>query len=187
MNDTGSRILVVDDELGIREGCKKILRSEGYEVETAGDGRAGLKLFKERENFAAAIIDLKMPQMNGIELIEKIHEHNKDVVLLVITAYATIGTAVEATKQGAYGYIPKPFTPDELLLAVRNGLEKRALSVEARRLREDREKRLLEVAFERCQFVMKGAMSFAGMADHFWKEYAEVIGNIHEHPELLDA
>jgi signal transduction histidine kinase len=157
MNDTGSKILVVDDELGIREGCKKILLSEGYEVETAGDGKAGLKLFKERGNFAAAIIDLKMPQMNGIELIEKIHEHNEEVVLLVITAYATIGTAVEATKQGAYGYIPKPFTPDELLLAVRNGLEKRALSVEARRLREDREKRLLEVAFERskCNTIIK--------------------------------
>ncbi len=157
MNDVTPKILVVDDELGIREGCRKILSSEGYEVETAGDGLAGFELFKERGDFIAVIIDLKMPQMDGIELVEKIHEHDGDAVLLVITAYATINTAVEATKQGAYGYIPKPFTPDELLLAVKNGLEKRVLSIEAKRLREDREKRLLEVAFERskCNTIIK--------------------------------
>ncbi|MBA7708977.1 Sensor histidine kinase RcsC [subsurface metagenome] len=157
MNDGSLRILVVDDELGIREGCRKILLSAGYEVETAADGLAGLKLFKERGPFAAVLIDLKMPRMNGIELIEKIHEHDEDTVLLVITAYATIDTAVEVTKQGAYGYIPKPFAPNELLLPVKNGLEKRALSIEAKRLREDREKRLLEVAFERskCNTIIK--------------------------------
>jgi signal transduction histidine kinase len=151
MMDAPLRILVVDDEFGMREGCRKILASEGYEVETAEDGLAGLQLFKERGHFVAALIDLKMPRMTGIELIEKIRELNADILLLVITAYATIDTAVEATKRGAYGYIPKPFTPDELLLPVRRGLESRALSLEARRLREDRERRLLEVAFERSK------------------------------------
>ena len=70
---------------------------------------------------------------------------------IIITAHATIDTAVEGTKQGAYSYIPKPFTPDELLLAIKNGLERRALTMEARRLREERERRLLEVAAERSQ------------------------------------
>jgi len=151
MNDETVRILVVDDELGMREGCRKILEAEGYEVETAEDGLTGLGLFESRGDFAAALVDLKMPRMDGIDLIEKIHEQDRDVLLLVITAYATIETAVEATKRGAYGYIPKPFTPDELLLPVKNGLEKRALSLEARRLREEREKRLLVVAFERSK------------------------------------
>jgi two-component system phosphate regulon sensor histidine kinase PhoR len=151
MNDGALRILVVDDERGFREGCRKILTSEGYDVETAEDGVAGLELFKARGNFAAALVDLKMPRMDGIELIKRIHEYDEDAVLLVITAYATIDTAVEVTKRGAYAYIPKPFTPDEVLLPVKNGLERRALSIEAKRLREERENRLLEVAYERSK------------------------------------
>jgi len=145
------RILVVDDEAGMREGCRRILSDEGYDVETAGDGVEGLERFKERGPFAAALVDLKMPRMGGIELLEHLRQLDPDTVILVVTAYATIDTAVEATKRGAYGYIPKPFTPDELLLPVRNGLERRALALEARRLREERQNRLLEVAFERSK------------------------------------
>ncbi|MEW6355908.1 MAG: ATP-binding protein [Planctomycetota bacterium] len=151
MSDEPVRILVVDDELGMREGCRKILTAEGFEVETAADGMAGLEIFEKRRNFAAALIDMKMPRMDGVQLIEKIRQQNDDIVLLVITAYATIETAVEATKRGAYGYIPKPFTPDELLLAVRNGLERRELILRAKRLQEERERRMLEVAYERSQ------------------------------------
>ena len=151
MNDEALPILVVDDERGMREGCRKILAAEGYEVETAEDGAAGLDVFKKRGRFAAVLVDLKMPRMGGIELMERMREHDEDVVLLVITAYATIDTAVEATKRGADDYIPKPFTPDELLLAVRTNIEKRALSIEAKRLRDEREKRLLELAFERSK------------------------------------
>ena len=151
MKEENPRILVVDDELGMREGCRKVLASEGYDVETADDGLAGLELFKKRGDFAGALIDLKMPRMGGIELIERIRDYDKDAVLLVITAYATIQTAVEATKCGADGYVPKPFTPDELLLPLRSSLEKRALSIEMNGLREEREKRLLELAFERSK------------------------------------
>jgi len=146
------RILVVDDEAGMREGCRRILLTEGYEVETAEDGLDALELFaKGNGRFSVALVDLKMPRMGGLELIEKLHERDEDIVLLVITAYATINTAVEATKRGAYGYIPKPFTPDELLLPVKNGLDRRALSIEAKRLRQERERRLLEVAIERSK------------------------------------
>ncbi len=151
MATAGQKILVVDDERGMREGCRKILVSEGYRVETAGDGKAGLDLFRREGDFDAALIDLKMPRMGGLELVEAIREEDQDIVLLVITAYASIQTAVEAVKRGAYGYIPKPFTPDELLLPVRNGLEKRALYQEAARLRQERERRLLEVAYERSK------------------------------------
>lgn len=151
MSDEAARILVVDDEFGIREGCRKALAAEGYRVETAEDGVAGLELFRTRGDFAAGLIDLKMPRMDGLELIAKIRELDEHVVLLVITAYATLDTAVEATKRGAYAYIVKPFTPDELLLPVNNGLERRALTMEAKRLRQEREERLLEVAFERSK------------------------------------
>jgi two-component system phosphate regulon sensor histidine kinase PhoR len=151
------RILVVDDELGMREGCRKVLTSEGYEVETAGDGLEGLELFQKDGSFSAAIVDIRMPRMDGIELIRRIHEIDEDAILLVITAYSTIDSAVEATKRGAYGYIPKPFTPDELLLPVKNGLEKRELTLKAKRLSEEREERLLEIALERskCNSIIK--------------------------------
>jgi two-component system phosphate regulon sensor histidine kinase PhoR len=151
MNEETVPILVVDDERGMREGCRKILTAEGYEVVTAEDGMAGLEVFKRQPGFAVALVDLKMPRMGGIQFIEQVRERDEDVVLLVITAYATIDTAVEATKRGADGYIPKPFTPDELVSAVRTNIDKRALTIEARRLREEREKRLLELAFERSK------------------------------------
>jgi len=151
MSDEIPRILVVDDELGMREGCRKVLTSEGYDVQTAQDGLAALELFTEPGDFAGALIDLKMPRMDGIELIEHIRAYDEDAVLLVITAYATIQTAVEATKLGADGYVPKPFTPDELLLPLRSNLQRRALSIETKRLREEREKRLLELTFERSK------------------------------------
>jgi signal transduction histidine kinase len=145
------RILVVDDELGVREGCRKILAAEGYEVLTAGDGKAGLEQLVDRGPFAVLLVDLQMPRMSGLELIQEARNRDPDIVPIIITAHATLDTAVEGTRQGAYSYIPKPFTPDELLLAIKNGLEKRALSIEARRLRGEREKRLLEVAAERSR------------------------------------
>jgi two-component system, OmpR family, phosphate regulon sensor histidine kinase PhoR len=143
------RILVVDDELGVREGCRKILAAEGYDVVTAGDGKAGLEQFAERGPFAVLLVDLQMPRMSGLELMREARSRDPDLLPIIITAHATIDTAVEGTRQGAYSYIPKPFTPDELLLAIKNGLERRTLALEARRLRAERERRLLELATER--------------------------------------
>jgi two-component system, OmpR family, phosphate regulon sensor histidine kinase PhoR len=145
------RILVVDDELGVREGCRKILAAEGYEVLTAGDGKAGLEQLIERGPFSVLLVDLQMPRMSGLELMQEARNRDPDIVSIIITAHATLDTAMEGTRQGAWSYIPKPFTPDELLLAIKNGLEKRALYLEARRLREEREKRLLELASERSR------------------------------------
>ena len=132
------RILVVDDEIGMRDGCRRILAAEGFAVDTAEDGLVALEKFQAAGGFDVVISDLKMPRMGGMDLIEALHKIDEDALLLVITAYATIDTAVDATKRGAYGYIPKPFTPDELLLHVRNGLEKRGLRLEAPQLGEER-------------------------------------------------
>jgi two-component system phosphate regulon sensor histidine kinase PhoR len=161
------RILVVDDELGVREGCRKILSAEGYQVTIAEDGQAGWEAFQAGAkpglppgakpgptpggSFAVLLVDLMMPRLTGLELIKRVREADPDVLPIIITAHATIDTAVEGTKQGAYSYIPKPFTPDELVLAIKNGLERRALTLEASRLREERERRLLEVAAERSK------------------------------------
>ena len=104
------RILVVDDELGVREGCRKILAAEGYDVVTAGDGKAGLEQFLERGPFSVLLVDLQMPRMSGLELMREVRGRDPDIVPIIITAHATIDTAVEGTRQGAYSYIPKPFT-----------------------------------------------------------------------------
>ena len=151
MSEELVRILVVDDELGVREGCRKILSAEGYQVTIAEDGQAGWEAFQAGGNFSVLLVDLMMPRMTGLELMKRVREADADVLPIIITAHATIDTAVEGTKQGAYSYIPKPFTPDELVLAIKNGLERRALTLEARRLREERERRLLEVAAERSK------------------------------------
>ncbi len=151
MTEEMPRLLVVDDEFGIREGIRKILEPEGFEVVTAEDGLVGWKTWQEQRPFSAALVDLKMPGMSGIELVQRLRAEDEDIVLIIITAHATIDTAVEGTKRGAYSYLPKPFMPDELLLTLRNGLDRRALAIEARRLREERERRLLEVAAERSK------------------------------------
>ena len=145
------RILVVDDERGVREGCRKILAAEGYDVVTAEDGQDGLDTFEREKRFAVALVDQMMPRLPGIELIRRLRVLDPDLIVIIITAHATIDSAVEGTKQGAYSYIPKPFTADELLLAIKNALERRSLALEARRLREERERRLLEVASERSR------------------------------------
>ncbi|MDI6727004.1 MAG: response regulator [Smithellaceae bacterium] len=151
MDSRPHRILVVDDEPGIREGCRKILVAEGFEVETADNGTTGYEMFKGHRNFSAALIDLKMPGISGLELIELIRREDDDLVIFVITAHATIETAVESTKRGAYNYLPKPFTPEELLIALRNGLEKRRLSLDSKILKVEQEKQLLELSFERSK------------------------------------
>ena len=145
------RILVVDDELGVREGCRKILCAEGFDVVTAGDGKAGLEQFQERGPFSVLLVDLQMPRMSGLELMREARRRDEDLVCIIITAHATIDTAVEGTRQGAYSFIPKPFTADELLLSIKNGLEKRTLTLEAKRLLAERERRLLELALERSK------------------------------------
>ena len=144
MNGEAAKILVVDDEPVIHESCRKILIPEGYSVDGADDGVFGLELFKQRGDFDAVLIDIKMPRMDGIELVNRLREIDGEVVLLIITGYATIETAVEAIKGGAYDYVPKPFTPDELLLPLRRRLERRTLALESKRL-------LLDVARERSR------------------------------------
>jgi len=145
-----AKILVVDDEMGIREGCRRVLTEEGYEIDVAEDGAVGLQKVQEKA-YDLILVDLMMPGIGGLDLIKKIHEIDPEIILVVITGYATIETAVEATKRGAYDYLPKPFTPEALAVLVRRGIEKRELRLEAQRLYHEREQRLLELAGEKSR------------------------------------
>jgi signal transduction histidine kinase len=146
MNITEKRpfILVVDDDESIRDSCTQILTKDGYQAETAKDGSSGLKQIKEKKP-DLVLIDLKMPGINGIEVLEKTREIDPNIIAVVITGYATIESAVEAMKIGAYDFLPKPFTPDELRIIIKRGLEKRKLIYETEFLR--REKKLMEENF----------------------------------------
>ncbi|KPK75735.1 MAG: hypothetical protein AMJ79_10015 [Phycisphaerae bacterium SM23_30] len=132
-------ILIIDDEAVIRESCCRILGPEGYRIETAADGERGLQKVKELKP-DLALVDLKMPGVDGIEVLEKIREIDPAIISIVITGYATIETAVEAMKRNAYDFIPKPFTPDQLKIIVKRGLEKRNLAQESARLRYEKNK-----------------------------------------------
>jgi two-component system sensor histidine kinase/response regulator len=134
--DRRRRVLVIDDEEIVLDSCTEMLEESDYEVATASDGSAGLEII-ERFEPDLVFVDLKMPGMSGFEVLEKIAEHDSTIVTIVITGYATVSSAVEAMKRGAYDFLPKPFTPDEFRLIARRGLEKRALVQETIALREN--------------------------------------------------
>ena len=137
-------ILVIDDEESMRDSCFQILAKDGYLAETAEDGSRGLEKIKETKP-DLVLIDLKMPGISGMEVLEKAKEIDPNIITVVITGYATVESAVEAMKKGAYDFLPKPFTPEELRIIIRRGLERRKLIFETESLR--REKKLIEENF----------------------------------------
>ena len=133
-----SRILIIDDEEVVLDSCTRILKSGAYEVTTATNGLRGLDLVKEFQP-DLIYVDLKMPGISGIEVIEKIREADPTIVVIVITGFATVSSAVDAMKNGAYDFLPKPFTPDEFRLITQRGLDKRRLILETIQLRREKE------------------------------------------------
>jgi signal transduction histidine kinase len=147
MERTTANILVIDDEVGMREGCRRALTPHGFQVTTAEHGVDGLRKLGER-NFDLILLDAMMPGMSGLELLERIQDHDPDTVCVMITGYATVDLAAQAMKKGAQDFLPKPFTSDELLTAVNRGLEERHLR---QRLREEREQQEQLLQLERAR------------------------------------
>jgi len=144
------KILIVDDEKNLRLGTKRLLEKEGFEVVTAENGTEGIE-FGIATEFDIAIIDMKMPDYDGIQVLKAIIKKFPNTVCFIATAFASYDTAIEATRVGAFSYIPKPFSPEELLQQVSKGLEKRELSLQKESWLKEREERLLEVAFEKTR------------------------------------
>ena len=147
----GQKILVVDDEPGIRRGCDRVLRAEGYRVFTAEAGEQGLQLLGQDPEIDLALVDLRMPGISGFDFIQQAREIAPETVFVVITAYATLEAAVEATKRGAYDFIAKPFAPDDLLRIVNRALERVNLIRQRNRLEAERRQRMLELATEQTR------------------------------------
>ena len=113
-----NKILVIDDEPIVRTSCERTLAPEGYDVTSAASGKEGLEML-EKETFGLVLLDLKMPDMDGIEVLDHIKNKWPDTKVVMVTGYSTVDTAVQALRFGAFNFIEKPFTPDTLLKAVK--------------------------------------------------------------------
>ncbi len=126
MKSESAKILVIDDEEIICNGCRLILSDQGHAVESRSTGRAGLRAIREAQ-FDVLLLDMKLPDMDGMEILRTAREEKPGLYVIVMTGYSTVQNAVEAMKLGAMDYIAKPFSDDELVLAVARALEKKRL------------------------------------------------------------
>ena len=127
-------ILVVDDEEVMRDVLETLLTKEGYDVTLAQDGPAGLALARKK-SFDAVVLDVMLPEMSGLEVLEELKKSDPDIVVLMITAFASLETAITAMKKGAFDYVTKPFKHEEVLHILKNALVQRRLQDENRQLR----------------------------------------------------
>ncbi len=130
-----AKILIIDDEKSIRSTLREILEYEKYQVEEAENGEIGLEMLG-KSDFDVVLCDIKMPKLDGIEVLEKSHSLGKDTPFIMVSAHGTIETAVEATKKGAFDFIQKPPDLNRLLLTVRNALDQSSLVTETKVLRK---------------------------------------------------
>lgn len=135
MEKLKASILVVDDEKIIHESCGRILRGEGYKVETASSGQEALQKLGE-ERFDLVLTDIRMPGMDGVETLEKMKKEVPDITVVMFTGYSSVETARDSMKLGAFDYLPKPFTPEELLAVVKKAIEKEVSSRKKREIEE---------------------------------------------------
>jgi DNA-binding NtrC family response regulator len=134
MNRTDVGILVVDDELIVRESLTKWFREDGFKVDSAENAAVALKKL-QAGSYMLMLVDIKMPGMDGIELLQRVREINKNIVIIIITAFASVDTAVKALKEGAYDYITKPIDPDYLDHLIEKALNQQELALENEKLR----------------------------------------------------
>jgi signal transduction histidine kinase len=137
-------ILVIDDDEVARDSARVLLSRWGYRVTLADCGEKGLEVLKS-DPPDLIVVDLQMPGISGLEVLEAVREFDPAIVCIMVTGFATLQSAMDAMKQGAYDFLPKPFSPDELKLAVNRGLERRFLERETQKLKE--EKALMEANF----------------------------------------
>ena len=121
--ESESRVLVVDDDQFALRSMAKVLRGESYEVVTAASGSEAIELLKQ-DAFDLVVADLKMPEVDGLEVLRQTREIAPQAVVLILTGYASLGSAIEALREGAYDYLVKPCSDDELKLRIERGLER---------------------------------------------------------------
>lgn len=132
-------VLIIDDEKAICDACSQILVQDGYRVAVSHDGESGLAAV-DGHRPDVVIVDLKMPGIDGLEVLRRIRQRDATIASVVITGFATIESAVDSMKVGAFDFLPKPFSPEQLRIITRRALENRRARLEAARLRGEKEK-----------------------------------------------
>src|SRR5512135_2784728 len=130
-----ANLLVVDDELIVRQSLKHWFEEDGYSVETAESGEEALHMF-EKGKYDIMLVDMKMPGISGLDLLTKVKKFDDCVIVILITAFASVPSAIKALKEGAYDYITKPVDPDELSHVIENALNQKNLKSENIALKE---------------------------------------------------
>ena len=144
------QVLIVDDEQNIRDGSERILTRIGFEIQKAATGAEALDILAQ-QTIPIVLLDLKMPGMDGMEVLSRIRELDEPILVIVITGFATVETAIEAMKQGAYDFIPKPFEPEQLRIVVNRAAEKLRLTRDARKLELERNRTLADLDTEKSR------------------------------------
>jgi len=128
-------VLVVDDDAPIRDSLEKILKRDGYAIQTAADGESALKIIRHQP-VNLILADLRMPNMDGLQLLKAVKILSPEIEVVLMTAYGEVDIAVQAMQAGAYHFIQKPLKRSEILLTIARALEKQMLAIEVRSLRE---------------------------------------------------
>jgi DNA-binding NtrC family response regulator len=123
MDEEKYHILIIEDDLSIRDALCEILCTEGYDADGSADGENGINVFKKK-SYDLVIVDLKLPGMDGIEVLRQLKQINHDIVVIIMSGYASLDSAIQAVKDGAYDYLTKPFKLDEIRVAVKNACKK---------------------------------------------------------------
>jgi two-component system, OmpR family, phosphate regulon sensor histidine kinase PhoR len=146
------QVLVVDDEQDIRDACERIISKMGCYVDKASRGDQALDMFGQKP-YSIILLDMKMPGMDGLDVLRHIMDKNDQTIVIVITGYATVETAIKAMKLGAYDFIPKPFETDQLRIVVGRALEKQRLRNEREKLEKERKRTLADLATEKSRIT----------------------------------
>jgi len=144
MSERG-KVLIIDDEESLRIGCEQTLELSGFSVAMASEGALGLEMAR-RESFDLVLLDLRMPGMDGLEVLRRLRQEAPNTMVIIITGYATINSAVDAIKQGAYDYLPKPFTPEALTAAAVKATAARMRALESACIGQELDRKMLSDA-----------------------------------------
>jgi len=172
-----THVLVIDDDGGTRETLSDVLRLRGYAVETAGLGQEGLKKLSTRP-FDAAIVDIKLPDISGADLLRLIKEASPEIEIILITAFASLNSAIQDINGDAFAYITKPFEMNHLLVTLNKALEKRHLSMESRRLSQTAQQDLAER--RRIEEQLKQANAELARRKRLFQTALSDLGKSHE-------
>ena len=143
----GSKVLIVDDEKLMRISLESQLKKEGYNVKSVDNATDGLRMVKSEE-YEVVVTDLRLSGMNGIDFLKEIRKYSQDIIVVIMTAYGTLESAVSAIKEGAYDYISKPFSTDELIIKLQRALHHKNTAAEVNRLRSE-----IQAEFELCNII----------------------------------